>query len=110
MGVSTRSIWIFSLWYFNWSGPITAGEVDEFMEVFNNAEGSQHTDAEVFRKLLEQDDGGEFLMLNLVQLHDSDVAHPITGEQMPAMRLLNLVELDVEVVHGQKVHAEVVHR
>ncbi len=79
---------IFSLWYFNWSGPITPGEIDEFMAAFNEAEGSQHTDAAVFRKFMEQDDGSEFVMLNLVQLHEKDVPHPITGEKMPALNLL----------------------
>lgn len=80
---------IFSLWYFNWSGPITPREIDKFMAAFNEAEGSQHTDAAVFRKFMEQDDGSEFVMLNLVQLHEKDVPHPITGEKMPALNLLD---------------------
>jgi len=79
----------FSLWYFSWSEPITAEEVDGFMEAFNNAKGSKHTDAATFRGFLEEDDGKEFVMLNLVQIHQGDVTHPISGEKIPARELLN---------------------
>lgn len=79
---------VFSLWYFNWSGPITASEVESYMTAFHNAEGNQHTDAEVFRTFLEQDDGNEFVMLNLVQLHDGDVVHPVSDERVNPSELL----------------------
>ena len=89
-------IWIFvpilyglySLWYFNWSPPISSSEIETLMVAFNKAEGRQHTDAEVFRRFLEQDDGGEFVMLNLVEIHEGDVAHPISGEAMSASDLV----------------------
>ena len=79
---------IFSFWYFNWRGPITSEEVDAFMVSFNQIEGSEHTDAEIFREFLEQDDGGEFVMLNLVQLHQAEVDHPLSGEKMSASKLV----------------------
>ena len=79
---------LFSLWYFNWSGPINASEVEVFMEAFGKVEGSEHTDAEVFRRFLEEDDGEEFVMLNLVELHQGDVAHPLSGEAMSASNLV----------------------
>ena len=79
---------VFSLWYFNWSGPVTPDEIEKFMEAFNKAEGSQHTDEAVFRRFLEQDDGGEFVMLNHVQLHDGNIAHPVSGEKMTASKLV----------------------
>lgn len=78
----------FSLWYFNWRGPIPAVEVEKYMQVFNSAEGSQHTDETVFRRFLEEDDGGEFVMANLVELHQGDVSHPVSGEKMSASRLI----------------------
>ena len=71
---------LFALWYFNWRGPITPTEIEHFMSSFKNMEGSRHTDAEVFQKFLEQDDGGEFVMLNQVQLHTGKIPHPQTGE------------------------------
>ena len=49
---------IFSFWYFNWRGPITPEEVDAFMVSFNQIEGREHTDAEIFRECLERADGG----------------------------------------------------
>lgn len=58
------------------------------MSSFNESKGSKHTDAEVFRRFLEEDDGGEFVMLNLVQLHTDEVEHPITGEKMSASRVI----------------------
>jgi hypothetical protein len=33
---------VFSLWYFNLNGPVTADEIEKFMEAFNKAEGIQH--------------------------------------------------------------------
>ena len=79
---------IFSFWYFNWSGPITTEEADKFMAAFEGAEGSRQTDAEVFRKFLAEDDGGEFMMLNLVQLHDNKIAHPVSGEMTSASNVV----------------------
>ncbi len=80
---------LFSLWYFNWSGPITADEVEAFMTTFENAEGKKHTDAKTFRTFLEEDDGGEFVMLNLVELRSGEVEHPVSREKMSASQLLS---------------------
>lgn len=79
---------LFAAWYFNWQGPISIEEVNRLMLDFDKLEGSEHTDAATFRKFLEEDDGGEFVMLNLVQLHTGEVAHPLTGEAMSASDLL----------------------
>lgn len=79
---------LFAAWYFNWQGPISIEEVNRLMLDFEQLEGSEHTDAATFRKFLEEDDGGEFVMLNLVQLHTGEVAHPLTGEAMSASDLV----------------------
>ena len=79
---------LFAAWYFNWQGPISIEEVNRLMLDFDKLEGSEHTDAATFRKFLEEDDGGEFVMLNLVQLHTGEVAHPLTGEAMSASDLV----------------------
>ena len=79
---------LFAAWYFNWQGPISIEEVNRLMLDFDKLEGSEHTDAATFRKFLEEDDGGEFVMLNLVQLHTGEVAHPLTGEVMSASDLV----------------------
>jgi hypothetical protein len=79
---------VFSFWYFNWQSPVTSEEVDGFMEAFDKVEGSKHTDRTTFRQFLEEDDGGEFVMLNQVQLHPGEVAHPLSGKPMRASDLL----------------------
>ena len=79
---------LFAAWYFNWQGPLGVEEVDRVMAEFETLEGSKHTDAVTFRKFLEEDDGGEFVMLNLVQMKTGEVAHPVTGEPMSASDLI----------------------
>ena len=79
---------LFAAWYFNWQGPLGVEEIDRLMLDFDRLEGSKHTDAVTFRKFLEEDDGGEFLMLNLVQMKTGEVAHPVTGEPMSASDLI----------------------
>lgn len=79
---------LFAAWYFNWQGPLSLEEVNRLMLDFDKLKGSEHTDAATFRKFLEEDDGGEFVMLNLVQLHIGEVAHPLTGEAMSASDLV----------------------
>jgi len=80
---------VFSYWYFNWHGPLTSQERNALMLSFEQAEGSKHTDAEIFRKFLEDDDGREFVMLNLVQLHQDEVAHPVSGKMVGPSKLLS---------------------
>jgi len=58
------------------------------MAKFHSAEGNEHTDAQTFRTFLEQDDGKEFVMLNLVQLHEDEVMHPLSGEPVNPSELL----------------------
>ena len=79
---------LFSLWYFNWQGALTPVEIDRFMAAFEELEGNKHTDKATFRRFLEEDDGGEFIMLNQVQLRRGDVVHPLTGKAMNASELV----------------------
>jgi len=79
---------LFSLWYFNWKGRLDPEEIDRFMASFHEVEGTKHTDEAVFRRFLEEDDGGEFVMLNQVQLYSDKVAHPVTGKAMSASGII----------------------
>jgi len=79
---------LFALWYFNWQGPVTQSEIDEFLDGFFKLDGSKHTEQAVMRKFLEEDDGKEFVMLNLIQLHDGRVPHPVTGEKQKPRELI----------------------
>lgn len=75
---------VFSLWYFNWQGPLTQEEIDQYVATFADRDGMAHTDAAVFRRFLEEDDGKEFVMLNLVELRPGELEHPKTGQLMEA--------------------------
>ncbi len=77
---------IFALWYFNWKGPLKADEIDNFIEQVSMS-GSP-TDPHVLRKFLEEDDGKEFIMLNLVRFHEGKIEHPETGEKMSGVELV----------------------
>lgn len=80
---------LFCLWYYNWRGPVTRDEIDKFLDVFVELEANKHTESAVMRKFLEDDDGKEFVMLNLIQLHEGNVPHPVTGEKHKPRELLS---------------------
>lgn len=77
---------VFAFWYFNWKGPLTSDEIDNFIEQVSASQSP--TDPEVLRKFLEEDDGKEFIMLNLVRFHEGKVKHPETGEKMSGAKLV----------------------
>jgi hypothetical protein len=69
----------FRLWYDSWRGPLTPTEIDAFFaEVEGKYGGNQ--DPAALRRFLEADDGGEFVMLNLVKVAPGKVADPVTHE------------------------------
>ncbi|MFY8081493.1 MAG: hypothetical protein ACOVN1_11525, partial [Limnohabitans sp.] len=78
----------FRAWYDNWRGPLSAEEIEKFMNITANLPGPHHTDRAVLREFLEADDGKEFVMCNLVKLFPHPVAHPFTGAPTPAQDLL----------------------
>ena len=53
---------VFLYWYINWSGPISADEINGYLKDFSAGSGVQYTDVEVVRRFLEEDDGKEFIM------------------------------------------------
>ena len=79
---------LFSLWYFNWQGPLTEEEIEQVMQVFDGQKETANTSKALFRKFLEEDDGGEFVMLNQVELIKGMARHPVSGEEVPAADIL----------------------
>ena len=79
---------LFSLWYFNWQGPLTEEEIEKVMQVFDGQKETANTSKALFRKFLEEDDGGEFVMLNQVELVKGSARHPVSGEEVPAADVL----------------------
>ena len=78
----------FRLWYDGLRRPLSQAEVDAYVEAMRGGSASEVNDPDVIRAFLEDDDGKEFVMLNLVRLHPFDVEHPETGEKTKPRALL----------------------
>lgn len=78
----------FRLWYDGFRRPLTRDEVDAYVAQMHERGSSEVNDPELMRTFLENDDGREFVMLNLVRLHPTDVPHPETGAPVRPRALL----------------------
>ena len=77
------------LWYDGLRKPLTAAEVDEYTRLFEERAGADdEVDLAVMRKFLEEDDGKEFIMMNLLQYNPSPMKHPDTGLDAQAESIL----------------------
>ncbi len=79
---------IFSLWYNNWRGPLTPQEIDVFIERARTQSQIEPERLATLRTFLEQDDGREFFMVNLIATHREPVEMPGNGEKRPAREVL----------------------
>lgn len=78
----------FRLWYDNWRGPLRPEEVERHLAALQPTAGAALNDLPALRRFLEEDDGREFTMLNLVRIAPGEVPHPETGVPTPAAKLL----------------------
>jgi hypothetical protein len=79
----------FRVWYDNWRGSLRREEIDTHLA---RAEGSGLTDSsdlDSLRRFMEEDDGREFIMLNLVRLNPEPAPHPETGEPTSSRKLVD---------------------
>ncbi|MEH6582046.1 MAG: hypothetical protein V7754_08935 [Halioglobus sp.] len=81
---------VFRLWYDGVKKPLTDKEIAHFVEILEQraADGADKQDIAVVRQFMEQDDGKEFIMVNLIQFNPSPVTHPDTGEGVKAQELV----------------------
>jgi len=80
---------VFRLWYDGLRKPLTAKEVEEYTRLLEERAGAgDEVDLAVMRKFLEEDDGKEFIMMNLMQLNPSPMKHPDTGQDAQADSIL----------------------
>jgi len=70
----------FTGWYHNWRGPLTPAEIDAYMEQLAALPDSDPQMIATMRRFLNEDDGREFVMLNVIRFHAEDQPHPETGE------------------------------
>ncbi len=78
----------FTFWYVNTKGALSADEVDAFLEKFRAIKGMTPETLKAGREFLESDDGGEFVMVNLLQMAPSPVAPPDGGEPQPSSEVM----------------------
>ena len=79
---------VFRLWYDGLRKPLTAKEVEEYTRLFEQRNDIEAVDLAVMRKFLEEDDGKEFIMMNLLQYNPSPMKHPDTGQDVQADSVL----------------------
>ncbi|MEZ4281814.1 MAG: hypothetical protein R3F21_19595 [Myxococcota bacterium] len=79
---------VFLLWYENWRGALRPEEIASFAEAIEARGLGDASGRESLLRFMEQDDGREFMMLNLVRMNPDPLPHPETGEPTPAGRLL----------------------
>lgn len=79
----------FRAWYDNWRGAVTPREIDDFLAAVAGLPSGEVNDLDTLRKFLEEDDGREFVMLNLVRVASGTTVHPVSGEQVPARKLMD---------------------
>jgi hypothetical protein len=78
----------FRLFYDNWRGRLTQEEVDAMLARAEAAGVGEVNDLSTVRTFLEEDDGREFVMVNLVRVPDTMVTNPDTGAQVPAVEMM----------------------
>lgn len=80
----------FRLWYDGLGKPLSPQEIERFMQTIA-AQSDDEADAQhiaTIRQFMEEDDGKEFVMVNLVQFNASPLPHPDTGRDIKAPALL----------------------
>lgn len=87
-GAAIVAYGLFRLWYDNWRGPLTPAEIDRYLADMENRLESTGNSAATLRSFLEADDGGEFVMLNLVKAEMASVPDPDGGPDKPGFELL----------------------
>lgn len=94
--MSSIAIWLaasalyglFLAWYQNRRGRISSAEIEQHMRRLDDLEIGTSEERAVLRRFLEEDDGREILMLNLVRFHPEPILDPVTGERRPARQVL----------------------
>jgi len=79
---------LFLAWYRNWRGKLTPEEIERYIALANQTHDNDLNDFGVIRKFLEEDDGREFVMVNLVKVASGKVPDPETGEPVSGPALL----------------------
>ena len=87
--ISSALYFIFFLWYTNISGPLSEAEINTVIGRIDSGKTSiSAEDREDFLKFLRQDDGGDFYMVNFLDINENPPTMEVTGENASAFDLL----------------------
>lgn len=81
--VSALVLYLAFLWFYDgFRRPLSHAEIDAFMTEVADRLDATGNDPEAMRAFLEQDDGREFIMLNMVRTPSGLITHAETGERL----------------------------
>lgn len=78
----------FRLWYDNWRGKLTPAEIDRYFAQLAGRHSTTPEASDNIRRFLEEDDGRDFVMFNIVKTTRDPVTDPISGAQVPGNKML----------------------
>ena len=67
---------VFFTWYTSFEGPLTAEEIDSYVSIFVQNGTSDAQGAELLRTFLEEDTGGDFVMVNAILMRERPLPEP----------------------------------
>ena len=81
---------IFFFWYTNTSGPLSPAEIDLVIDRIDKGESTiSKEDRSSFLRFLRNDDGGDFYMVNFLDINENPPTMEKTGESATASDLLD---------------------
>ena len=81
---------VFFFWYTNTSGPLSQAEIDLVIERIDRGESTiSEEDRSNFLEFLRNDDGGDFYMVNFLDLNENPPIMEMTGKSATASDLLD---------------------
>ena len=88
--ISTVIYLVFFFWYTNTSGPLSQAEIDLVIERMDKGETTiSEEDRSNFLEFLRDDDGGDFYMVNFLDVNENPPIMEKTGESATATDLLD---------------------
>ena len=79
---------LFRLWYDNWRGPLRPHEIEKFMARAEALWPDNLHDMALIRRFLDEDDGREFFMCNLIRVRSEPAIDPFSGKTRSGLDLL----------------------
>ncbi|WP_374144965.1 hypothetical protein [Sphingomonas sp. 28-63-12] len=79
---------LFRAWYDNWRGTLRPDEIARYLRLLDGRSDTTPEALDRLRLFIEDDDGRDFLMFNIVKANLAPVADPASGAIVPGLSLL----------------------